>query len=128
MWFAFVVVGIGLGWSLIFPEKPIAKDRANGRYFDAECGVIILNNGIIASGKMKAEYALQRDKNGLFALTNYLVGIKIKGQSCVVSSDRSKYALYLRFDNSEHPTAVTLWNMDEPATVTFRRQLNPEVR
>ena len=119
---AFVAIAFASGWSLIFPKKPIPLSRADGIYANSQCGAIELHNGVASWGAMKASYTLDTDKEGMFALTDYFVGVKTEGQACSLASDRSKYPLKLRFDDSERPTVVTLWDRDQPATVNFSRQ------
>jgi len=119
---AFAAIALVGGWQLMFPPKPIPLNLANGSYANNRCGIISFVNGTATWNDDEANYTLETDKIGMFALTNYLVGTKATEGSCSISSDRSKYPLKLRFDNESHPTVVTLSDMDRSAEIDFSRQ------
>lgn len=93
-----------LYWWAFPPRLPIGA--ANGIYANACCGSLRLRNGQLTFGNdQHVSYVVEHDKGGRYVLPSEYVGVT--GGKLIIS-DRSKYQMYLRLDDSAIPETIEL--------------------
>lgn len=96
-------------YSLLHKPAPIEIGQVNGRYRNPDCGVVSFKNGVLASGTYHARYSLERDKEGLFAVSDAFVGVYVDNDGhCSFSVDHYHSPLKMRFDSENQPQSVEL--------------------
>ncbi|WDF72639.1 hypothetical protein [Novosphingobium sp. KACC 22771] len=108
--------------SFLFPKPPVPLARVNGVYANDHCGLLTMKDGMIIWGSSHAEFSLETDKGGLFAITKYFVGVSNNDGRCKIVSNSQQYPLYLRFNDENHPTMVSLLSYSPDVKYTFSRK------
>jgi hypothetical protein len=117
-----VVSAFAVVHSFLFPKPPVPLARVNGVYANDHCGLLTMKDGMIIWGSSHAEFSLDTDNIGLFALTQYFVGVSNNGDRCQIVSNSQQDPLYLRFNDEDHPTMVSLGSYSQIGEYTFSRK------
>ena len=111
--------------SLLSTKRPVQLNRVDGVYFNAACGSLVFDNGVLRWKGSQVAYSLDTDKVGLIALPKYFVGLIGEGGRCRIASDNKKYPYYLRFDDESRPKTVNLMGDTPPQSADFIRLPSP---
>jgi len=89
---------------LIAGQSRLPIDAANGAYFNACCGNLVMRDGHIALGNQRVTYVIERDKVGPYVLPKTYLGAS--GEGFVLKSDG--FPVKLRLDASSSPQTIEL--------------------
>ena len=111
-------------YSLLHPQPPLARSYADGNYRNTECGTIGLRGGTATFGRTSVKYTLERQKDGVSALTPHLVGVVTDHAGCHVIYDQNSFPLYLSLGRDTPPKAIRLWEIGRNVTHNFVREID----
>jgi hypothetical protein len=114
-------VAIAVIYYAIFPPPPLPLSYADGTYRNKECGTIKLHKGLVVIGSTSVPYILERQKDGISALSPHLIGVEQDAAKCRVVYDPSQYAIYLSLGRDNPPKSVQLFDVGQNAAYVFVR-------
>lgn len=91
---------------LASPAVPISQDVANGTYANPQGVTLYLRDGQLSTGKQRAAYQIERDKQGTYVALEHELLEQPNGD-IRIGSRRDTMKSYL--DKREHPSRIIFW-------------------
>lgn len=104
---------------LFLTRQETSYPNVSGRYSTYCCGTLEIESSRIVAGGNEVPFELGKDKLGLFALPKTFLGVE---HGHIVST--SGHPDFLRFDDEQRPSSISLPNLTEGGSTKFELELS----